>query len=379
MTKEFRPELVGIPPELSFTLTDLASYSTGKYPAFMVATKSTNGQVVSKNLFFYLKPFTNTVYNPASQTIEDELRYAVQSSVSASQVVYDIPVGTTNRQNHATGIPATKFTYTNTATGSTKTARAETPFYTFVCLAYDFMIGKTPQEIADYCGVYDVTFKGGEPRAIAGTGINFKATPQRIAKDAFPTAKTDADKAKKVWDACVITTVYNSAPTSQIRSVFPRFSKEGNKLVNNTFINETFWKDINLTGMINIGGKTTISTPSFTYRIKLLNGCTYTEPTEAQLIQGFGLFGQCGGYQDFYNDAIVQNADEWTLVETTEGSRIEGNTIYYNSSVSAYVIMEATLAPKSNPNAKVWSTEVCIDLRDEEQRADFITWFSDKP
>jgi hypothetical protein len=88
--------------------------------------------------------------------------------------------------------------------------------------------------------------------------------------------------------------------------------------------------------------------------------------------------GQCGGYADFYNDATALNADEWTLVETTEGSRIEGNTIYYNPAEPSFLMMEATLAPKSNPNAKVWSVDVCIDLKDGEKHSDVFTWFTDK-
>lgn len=376
MTKQFSPAFVGIPNELAFTLTDVATTTSGKFPAFSVATKSTKGVVTSKNLFFYLKPVTNVLHNPASQTIEDELRYAVQDSFSANKVAYKIPSGTTNRKGNPTGIPATTFTYNNTPTGSTKSVRPETPFYTFVCLTYDFMMGKTPAEIEAYCGVFDVKFKGGEAVAGVGTGITFKATVERIAKDTFPTAK--ANGPAKVWDACTFTTTYVAVDDNHIRSVFPRFSKDGDKLVNNTFINEVFWKDYPLMGKINIGGLTTITTPSFTYRLKLLNGCTYTEMTESQAILGYGMFGQCGSYVDFYNDATASNADEWTLVQTTEGSRIEGNTIYYNPALPSFVMMEATLAPKSNPNAKTWSVDVCIDLNDLEQHSDVLTWFNDK-
>jgi hypothetical protein len=374
MTKQFTPEIVGLPSELSFTLTDVATTTVGKYPAFSIATKSTNGVVTSKNLFFRLQPYTFQVHNPASQTIEDELRYAIQKSVSASQVVYEIPEGTTNRKGNATGIPKTTYTYNNTPTGSTKVARQETPFYTFTCLTYDFMKGKTPAEIEAYCGIYDVTFKGGEAVAGVGTGINFKATAERVAKDCFPVKPTKA----KLWDACAATTTYVAVDENHIRSVFPRFSKEGNKIVNNTFINEVFWKDFPLTGKINIGGTQTITVPSFTYRLKLLNNCTYPSLTESQAILGYGIMGQCGGYADFYNDATALNADEWTLVETTEGSRIEGNTIYYNPAEPSFLMMEATLAPKSNPNAKVWSVDVCIDLKDGEKHSDVFTWFTDK-
>jgi hypothetical protein len=375
MNKQFDYGFVGLPRELSFLLTDVATTTTGKYPAFSVATKSTNGVVTSKNIFFYLKPVLLNLSNPASQTVENELRYYNRISTN----IYVRPENPFNRKGNSTGLPKSTITYTNTELGSIKTVRDETPFYTFNCLTYDFMMGKTPQQIEEYCGVFDVKFKGGEAVAGVGTGISFKATVDRVSKDAFPSVTSLDLRKQKIWDACSFMTTYTAVDANHIRSVFPRLSIEGSKIMNNTFVNEVFWKDFPLTNKINIGGKTTVTTPSFTYRLKLLNGCQYASVSESQAILGYGLFGQCGGYYDFYNDETIQNADGWDLVKITEGEpRIEGNTIYYNPAIPAFLMMEATLAPKSTPNAKVWSTDVCIDLRDAEQKGDYLIWFSDK-
>jgi hypothetical protein len=375
---QFTPAKVGIDQDLSFTTSDLIQGTTGYYPAMTVVTKFFNGALVSKNIGFYLTPVKFNPVGCTSQLIENELRYYTKTSSSNGVVIFERPANPLNRKGKSTGLPKSKITYTNTTGGSTKVVRDETPFYTFNCLAYNFMIGKTPAEIAAYCNVDNVTFKGGEATAVAGTGINFTATADRVAKDALGLFGSTA----KLWDKCSLTTTSVTANANQIHSVFPWMEVHGDTLINTTFVNETFWKDISLVGMngFAINSNVQFTNPTFTYRMKLLNGCTYTNATESQLILGYGLFGQCGGYSDFYWDSSEKNADKWLLVQSTNPHIDRGtNTIYYNSAFPAYVMLECTVAPKSNPNAKVWATDVCLDLRDLEQHGDLLIWFADKP
>lgn len=363
-------EAVGIPQELSYMIGDKIQSTTGFYPTLTVVTKKTNGVITSKNIAFYLKSVTMYPTAFTSQLVENELRYYTRTSSNT----YERAANPINRKGNRTNLPKSKIIYSNTSNGSTKSVRDETLFYTFVCLAYDFMIGKTPSEIAVFCQVDNVTFKGGESVAIAGTGINFTATAQRVAKDCFILNPTPA----KLWDKCTWVTTSATCPSNEVSSIFPRLELIGDTLYNRSWINGQMWSTFNLIGLKDMSGILTYSIPNFTYRMKLLNGCTYPNMTEAQAILGFGMLGQCEGYSDFYWDS-TKNADEWKVVNSTS-PRIDKatNTIYCDKSKPCYIILEMTSAPKNNPNAKVWATDICFDLRDSEQHGDYLIWFSDK-
>jgi len=364
------PEAVGIPSELSFVIGDKIQSITGFYPTMTVVSKKVNGVLQSKNISFYLKPVTTYPVAFTSQLVENELRYYTRTSSNT----YERAANSLNRKGNSTGLPKSKIIYSNTSNGSTKSVRDETPFYTFICLAYDFMIGKTPSEIGAYCGVDNVTFKGGESVAVAGTGVNFTATAARVAKDCF----TFGGSPEKLWDKCTWVTTSVTCPSDQVTSAFPRLQLIGDTLYNRSWISGQTWSTFNLIGLKDMSGLLTYGIPNFTYRMKLLNGCQYTNMTESQAILGYGLFGQCEGYSDFYWDS-TKNADKWKVIASTS-PRIDKatNTIYCDKSKPCYVILEMTSAPKSNPNAKVWATDVCFDLRDMEQHGDYLMWFSDK-
>jgi hypothetical protein len=363
---------VGIDNDLAFTTNDVIQKHSGYFLEARVQGKTVNGIYQGAKITFIASYKEMHLTALTSALIEDELQYASKVSASTSKVVFLRPEGTLSRTGKATKLPSATFTYTATETGSTKTIRQETKSYQFALQYYTFMANKTEAQIAAENDLDSVRFDPRTPFATQGTNVLIWASPRRIAKDVFFLFGTE----NRLWDKIAITTTSVTALDNQIHSVYPHLDLIGDTLYNTTFINETWWKNYPIAGKLSVGGNSTYTGYTYTYRLKLLNGCKYTNMTESQAILGYGMAGQCESYSDFYYDDTEKNCVKWAL-KTSTTPRIDRvtNTIYYDPSKNAIVMIETTVAPKSNPNAKTWADDTALWIQGNEQHSDVFGWF----